>query len=166
MRRKLRAEKYVMRGSRLVVLLSIVAITQLATYGQQPVKLERIMTTQNTPETATRTPKEMLATAKSIHILSYSNYAPSQAIIAALQKSENFQALDIVITEAPKNADLIFEIDRAPFTTRYAFTVKDRQTSIIVASGHVTSLFGTVPGKVTSSLVKQIKAARSNQPKP
>jgi hypothetical protein len=149
-----------------ILFLSAIAFTQIAAHGQY-----QMTATQDQPGTTSRTAKEMLATARSIYILSHTHYAPSEAIIAALQGSESFEALGIAIIEVPKDehllfdADLLFDIDRAPFTTEYSFTVIDRQSSIVVASGHVNSLFGTVPGKVTDSLVKQIKAARNNQPK-
>ena len=169
MRRKLRAEnglQTVKRSNRLIVFLSILATASVIANGQQ-----QVTAIQNQTEIKTRTPKEMLATARSIYILSRTHYAPSEAIIAALQDSKSFEALGIAIIEVPKDehllfdADLLFDIDRAPFTTEYSFTVIDRQSNIVVASGHVNSLFGTVPGKVTDSLVKQIKAARNNQPK-
>ena len=103
--------------------------------------------------------KALLASARTIYVNSQSAFVKNKAMISALSDHKELREYGLAVTDSASSADLILSIDRAPFTIEYSFTVIHIRTRIVVASGHVNSLFGTVPGKVASSFAKQLKAA-------
>ena len=107
----------------------------------------------------TNDPKALLASARTIYVNSQSAFVKNKAMISALNDHKELREYGLAVTDSASTADLMLSIDRAPFTIEYSFTVIHLRTRIIVASGHVNSLFGTVPGKVASSFAKQLKAA-------
>jgi hypothetical protein len=103
---------------------------------------------------------EILKRAHSIFIRSKSFYFKPATLENALLKKEEFQRWGIAITRVEQDADLIIEVDRKVFTTRFVYSVIEPSTYRVVASGNVTSLGGTVEGKISSSLVKKWRAVR------
>ena len=72
-----------------------------------------------------------------------------------LLKRSEFTQLGFVITREESDADLIFEL-RHDLLTKYVFSVVDVRTQIVVASGKVSSLGGTVAGKVAKRFVRDM----------
>jgi hypothetical protein len=72
-----------------------------------------------------------------------------------LLKRPEFAQLGFVITREESDADLIFEL-RHDLLTKYVFSVVDARTQIVVASGKVSSLGGTVAGKVAKRFVRDM----------
>jgi hypothetical protein len=72
-----------------------------------------------------------------------------------LLKRPEFTQLGFVITRDEADADLILEL-RHDLLTKYVFSVVDVKTQTVVASGKVSSLGGTVAGKVAKRFVKDI----------
>jgi hypothetical protein len=103
--------------------------------------------------------KTLLASAHTIYVNSQSAFVKNKAMISALNDHKELRDYGLAVTDSASSADLMLSIDRAPFTIEYSFTVIHQRSRIVVASGHVNSLFGTVPGKVASSFAKQLKAA-------
>jgi len=79
-----------------------------------------------------------------------------------LQKRPEFQQLGLVITRDEHAADLILEL-RHDLFTMYVFTVIDPKTQVVVASGKLSSLGGTVAGKVAAGFMKRLVQARQSQ---
>jgi hypothetical protein len=103
---------------------------------------------------------EILRRARSIFIRSKSVYFNPATLENALLKKEEFQRWGIAITRIEQDADLIIEVERKLFTTRFVYSVIEPSTYRVVASGNVTSLGGTVEGKISSSLVKKWRAVK------
>jgi hypothetical protein len=76
-----------------------------------------------------------------------------------LQQAE-FKQLRFVITRDESDADLILEL-RHDLLTKYVFTVMDTRTQTVVIGGKVSSLGGTVAGKVAKRFVKEMANART-----
>ena len=78
-----------------------------------------------------------------------------------LLKRAEFKQLGLVITREESDADLILEL-RHDLFTKYVFSVVESRTHTIVASGKLSSLGGTVAGKVAKRFVNDI--ARTSTP--
>jgi hypothetical protein len=107
-----------------------------------------------------RDPAAILRSAKTIFVRSSSLLVGTAVIENKLRKRSEFQQLGLVITRNPEEADLILEVKHDLFTM-YVFTVIDARASIVVASGKLSSLGGTVAGKVAKRFMKQVLKARS-----
>ena len=75
-----------------------------------------------------------------------------------LQNSE-FKQLGFEVTRDPQAADLVLEL-RHDVLTKYVFTVIDSKTGTVIAGGKLSSLGGTVAGKVARRFVKEMSAAK------
>jgi len=71
--------------------------------------------------------------------------------------------LGLVITRDPTAADLILQVDHDLFT-KYVYTAIDTKTNIVVAGGKLSSLGGTVAGKVAKRFLQQVMKARATPP--
>ncbi len=105
-------------------------------------------------------PKAILRTAKSIYVTSSSVLVGEAVIEAKLRKRSEFEKLGLVITRDMNEADLILELKHDLFTM-YVYTAIDPKTNIVVASGKLSSLGGTVAGKVAKRFLKQLLKART-----
>lgn len=104
-------------------------------------------------------PVTALKAAKSIYVTSSSLLVGSSVVEDKLQKRPEFSQLGLVITRNLDSADLILQLDHDVFT-KYVYTVTDRRTAILVAAGKLSSLGGTVAGKVAQRFLKQVQEAR------
>lgn len=68
--------------------------------------------------------------------------------------------MGLVITRDEAAADLILEVHHDHFT-KYVYTAIDPRANIVVASGKLSSLGGTVAGKVAKRFLKQVMQARA-----
>jgi len=104
-------------------------------------------------------PVTALKAAKSIYVTSSSLLVGSSVVEDKLQKRPEFSQLGLVITRDLDSADLILQLDHDLFT-KYVYTVTDRRTAILVAAGKLSSLGGTVAGKVAKRFLEQVQEAR------
>lgn len=109
-------------------------------------------------------PKAILRAAKRIYVTSSSLVVGEAVIESKLRKRKEFEQFGLVITRDAGNADLILEV-RHDIFTKYVYTAIDPNTNIVVASGKLSSLGGTVAGKVAKRFMKEIAKAHS-QPGP
>jgi hypothetical protein len=72
-----------------------------------------------------------------------------------LLKRPEFQQLGFLITREFAEADVILEL-RHDLFTMYIFTVVDAKTELVIASGKLSSLGGTVADKVAKRFVKEM----------
>ncbi|HEV2915398.1 MAG TPA: hypothetical protein VGX92_19115 [Pyrinomonadaceae bacterium] len=110
------------------------------------------------------TPTDMLRSARTIFIRTNTIYFKPATLENALLKRSEFQDWGMAITRIEWDADLIIEVDRKIFTTRFVYSVIDRRTTTVVASGKISSLGGTVEGKISDSFIKRMRQVRASPP--
>lgn len=106
-------------------------------------------------------PAAALRSARMIYVKSTSLLVGVPVIEAKLQKRPEFQQLCLVITRDIEEADLILVVEHDVFT-KYVYTAIHKDTNIVVASGKLSSLGGTVGGKVAKRFLKQVVKARGS----
>ncbi|MCI0487856.1 MAG: hypothetical protein L0229_14790 [Blastocatellia bacterium] len=141
----------------LLIVLAIVASVNPANAIGAPV-------TESVQDKTGEDTAAILAAARKIFIRSRTAYMKPVVLENALREKPEFEQLELMITQDLSEADLIVEVDRAIFTLEFPFRAVDPETKIVVASGKVISLGGTVAGEIASSLIKQIKVARGILP--
>ena len=72
-----------------------------------------------------------------------------------LMKRAEFNQLGLVLTRNEGDADIILEL-RHDVLTKYVYSAVDTRTQTVIASGKVSSLGGTVAGKVAKRFLKQL----------
>jgi hypothetical protein len=114
------------------------------------------------PRVTSPDPEAILRSAKIILVKSSSLLVNEAVIETKLRKRSEFKELGLVITREWYDADLVLELKHDLFTM-YVYTVIDAHSSIVVASGKLSSLGGTVAGKVAKRFMKQMVNARSSK---
>ena len=97
-----------------------------------------------------------------IYVRSQSALVTTEDIENKLRKHPDFQRLGLVVTRQEMDADLILEVRRCVLT-KFVFTAIEPETLILIASGKLSSLGGTVDGKVAKLFMKQLVAARGEK---
>ena len=110
-------------------------------------------------------PAAALRSARLIYVKSPSLLVGVAVLEAKLQKRSEFSQLCLVLTRDVEEADLILVVEHDLFT-KYTYTAIDKDTNIVVASGKLSSLGGTVAGKVAKRFLKQVVKARGSTPAP
>lgn len=105
-------------------------------------------------------PVAILKSARLIHVRSSSLLVGEAVIEDKLKKRQEFQLLGLMLTRDVHSADLILEV-RHDLFTMYVYTAIDPRTKVVVATGKLSSLGGTVAGKVAERFLKQLVRART-----
>ena len=108
-------------------------------------------------------PVAALRCAKVIYVSSSSALVGATVVESKLLKRTEFSQMGLVITREPDAADIVLELHHDRFT-KYVYTAIDRRTNMVLASGKLSSLGGTVAGKVAKRFLKQVMQARSTAP--
>lgn len=76
-----------------------------------------------------------------------------------LMKRAEFNQRSLVLTRNEADADIILEL-RHDVLTKYVYSAVDTKTQTVIAGGKVSSLGGTVAGKVAKRFLKQLAQGR------
>lgn len=114
-------------------------------------------------QSSTPDPVASLRSAKLIYVKSSTILVGQSVIEEKLQKRPEFSQMGLIITRDPEAADLILEVDHDVFT-KFVYTAVDKKANIVVAGGKLSSLGGTVAGKVAKRFLKQVMNARAIAP--
>jgi hypothetical protein len=102
---------------------------------------------------------DALRAGKLIYVKSSSLLVGVSVIEEKLQRRREFQQMGLMITRDPMAADIILEVHHDLFT-KYVYTAVDPRTDIVIAGGKLSSLGGTVAGKVAKRFLKEMLRAR------
>ena len=111
---------------------------------------------------AVKHPGEVARSARFIYVRALSALVTAEDIENKLRKHPDFRRLGLLITRQEMDADLILEVRRSVLT-KFVFTAIEPETLILVASGKLSSLGGTVDGKVAHLFMKQIVIAHGEK---
>jgi hypothetical protein len=76
-----------------------------------------------------------------------------------LMKRAEFNQMGLALTRNEGDADIILEL-RHDVLTKYVYSAVDVKTQTVIAGGKVSSLGGTVAGKVAKRFLKQLAQGR------
>ncbi len=155
--------------SRACLLALCVATAQWSVAAQQPgpagpaSAAEVAAAATNAPQTSDSParailvdPVTILRNAKLIYVRKESVFFKPAELENELLKRPEFQHWGLLITRTEADADLIIEVGRKVFT-RFVYTVIDRRTNTVVASGKLSSLGGTLSTKIAKRFIENMK---------
>src|SRR5215211_5866802 len=109
-------------------------------------------------------PVAALRSAKVIYVKSHSAVFGASVIEEKLQKRPEFSQMGLAITRDVDAADVILEVHH-DILTKYVYSAVNARTSLVLATGKLSSLGGTVAGKVAKRFLKQVMQARATAPR-
>jgi len=118
-----------------------------------------VMTPTPNASSVTADSEAIVRSAKVIYVRSNSLLVGASVVEDKLQKRSEFQQLGLSITRDESAADLILEL-RHDLFTMYVFSVIEPRTQLVIMSGKLSSLGGTVAGKVAKRFLKRLLQAR------
>ena len=104
-----------------------------------------------TRERMTRAP----VTQRKVFVRSKALLVKASVVEDKLMKRSEFAQMGLVLTRDPIDADIILEL-RHDVLTKYVYSAVDARTQVVLAGGKVSSLGGTVAGKVAKRFLKQL----------
>ena len=105
--------------------------------------------------TTTRARTTMAATERRVFVRSKALLVKASVVEDKLMKRAEFAQMGLVLTRDPIDADIILEL-RHDVLTKYVYSAVDAHTQIVLAGGKVSSLGGTVAGKVAKRFLRQL----------
>jgi hypothetical protein len=102
-----------------------------------------------------------LRSGKLIYVKSSSLFVSSEVVEEKLLRRSEFQAMGLMVTRDAAAADIILELRHDVFT-KYVYTATDPKTNVVIAGGKLSSLGGTVAGKLAERFLKQLVRARQS----
>lgn len=101
-----------------------------------------------TAERSAMTPRKVFVRSKALLVR-------AAVVEDKLMKRNEFTQMGLVLTRNEADADIILEL-RHDVLTKYVYSAVDTKTQTVIAGGKVSSLGGTVAGKVAKRFLKQL----------
>ena len=105
--------------------------------------------------TTTRARTTMTGAERRVFVRSKALLVKASVVEDKLMKRAEFAQMGLVLTRDPIDADIILEL-RHDVLTKYVYSAVDAHTQIVLAGGKVSSLGGTVAGKVAKRFLRQL----------
>lgn len=115
-----------------------------------------IARSQDSPQNQQR---ERIAVTRRVFVHSTALLVRAAVVEDKLLKTPEFKQMGFVITRDPRDADFLLEL-RHDVLTKYVFTVTEVKSMTVIAGGKLSSLGGTVGGKVAKRFVKEMEALK------
>lgn len=110
---------------------------------------------------AAANPEDILRSARTIQIHSYTMYFTVDSLEKELAKQKNFGNLGLVLVKDARVADLLLTVDRPLFTYDFTYSLTDKRTSIVLETGKVTAISGgAAAGPIAKDLVNKLAKLR------
>ena len=107
----------------------------------------------------TATSERSAPTQRKVFVRSEALLVRAAVVEDKLMKRAEFNQLGLVLTRNKGEADIILEL-RHDVLTKYVYSAVDTKTQTVIAGGKVSSLGGTVAGKVAKRFLKQLAQGR------
>jgi hypothetical protein len=107
-----------------------------------------------------RTPESVIRTAQIIFIQPRSEFFDRAALERELLKNPDFRRWGMVITANREEADLIAEVTRKKFTTRFTIRLIDPLKSHVLAAAEASSLGGEIEPKLADRFARLVRPYR------
>ena len=103
----------------------------------------------------TTTAERSAQTQRKVFVRSEALLVRAAVVEDKLMKRAEFNQLGLVLTRNEADADIVLEL-RHDVLTKYVYSAVDTRTQTVIAGGKVSSLGGTVAGKVAKRFLKQL----------
>ena len=103
----------------------------------------------------TTTTERSASTPRKVFVRSEALLVRAAVVEDKLMKRAEFNQLGLLLTRNEGDADIILEL-RHDVLTKYVYSAVDTRTQTVIAGGKVSSLGGTVAGKVAKRFLKQL----------
>ena len=113
-----------------------------------------------TEELEYESPNDILRSARLLFVRSRSGLFEGEVFEREILKRSEKEKLELFITRDESQAELIVEVHRKRFSTRFVFSVIEPKTGLVVASDRSSSLGGDIEPDLANLLIKKFKAAR------
>jgi hypothetical protein len=127
-------------------------------------KAEEKLAAEKSARTAAKSPRSLLASARTVFVSSETSYFEPVQLQNALRKRSEFEAWEMAIIDGWGKrdiADVIIEVDRPLFTFHFTYKVTDRSTGMLLTSGKVTAFDGNAAAPLLAErIVGDLKKAR------
>jgi hypothetical protein len=104
---------------------------------------------------------EVMRKARLLYIRPRSSWFNREKLERELLKRKEFSELGLELTRSAKQTDLVLEITRKTFTTRFTCSIVESATERVLAGATASSLGGEIEPHLAEAIIKQFKAARS-----
>ena len=108
-----------------------------------------------TQDVALRTTTTSAAAQRKVFVRSEALLVRAAVVEDKLMKRAEFNQLGLVLTRNEGDAHIILEL-RHDVLTKYVYSAVDTRTQTVIAGGKVSSLGGTVAGKVAKRFLRQL----------
>ena len=130
------------------LLLSVLLLAAVAAHAQEAAFA--LTTRERTVAVERTVPSE-----RKVFVRSKALLVRAAVVEDKLMKRSEFTQLGLVLTRNETDADIILEL-RHDILTKYVYSAVDTKTQTVLAGGKVSSLGGTVAGKVAKRFLKQL----------
>lgn len=113
-----------------------------------------------TEEMEYASPNDILRSARLLFVRSRSGLFEGEVFEREILKRSEKEKLELFITRDESQAELIVEVYRKKFSTRFVFSVIEPKTRLVVTSDKSSSLGGDIEPDLANLLIKKFKAAR------
>jgi hypothetical protein len=108
---------------------------------------------------------EVMRLARLLYVRPRSSWFNKEKLERELLKRKEFGELGLELTRSAPNANLVLEITRKVFTTRFTCSIIEPSSDRVVGSATASSLGGEIEPHLADAIIKQFKAARNAQEK-